>query len=188
MSDEILIAAEAAVDEGAELLRRGRWHVDSVIAKGDRDYATKVDLEIEGVIARINVSALDGDLSIERVNGRVGVTQVAGRTLLTGINGAVRVVADTKNSKDLKIIDVNGSIELLFLGDVNADLRVEDIRGRVDPDLPNLVYDGERRRNDFRAKVGKGGTKVDVSDVNGRVRLASASKQDLLPATTASAK
>lgn len=43
----LLAAAERATDLGAELLRRGRWHVGSVIEKGDRDYATRVDLEIE---------------------------------------------------------------------------------------------------------------------------------------------
>ena len=43
----LLVAAERAVDAGAELLRRGRLDVGSVVPKGDRDYATEVDLRIE---------------------------------------------------------------------------------------------------------------------------------------------
>ena len=46
----LLLAAERAVDAGAELLRRGRLDVGSLIPKGDRDYATDVDLRIEETI------------------------------------------------------------------------------------------------------------------------------------------
>ena len=46
----LLLAAERAVDSGAELLRRSRSDVGLVIPKGDRDYATEVDLRIEEAI------------------------------------------------------------------------------------------------------------------------------------------
>ncbi len=46
----LLFAAERAVDSGAALLRRGRRSVGTVIAKGDRDFATEVDLRIEETI------------------------------------------------------------------------------------------------------------------------------------------
>ena len=43
----LLLAAEQAVDVGAAILRRGRAHIGALVAKGDRDFATDVDLEIE---------------------------------------------------------------------------------------------------------------------------------------------
>jgi myo-inositol-1(or 4)-monophosphatase len=46
----LLLAAERAVDSGAALLRRGRRSVGTVISKGDRDFATEVDLRIEETI------------------------------------------------------------------------------------------------------------------------------------------
>lgn len=46
----LLFAAEEAVDIGAGLLRRGRAHIGALIAKGDRDFATDVDLQIESAI------------------------------------------------------------------------------------------------------------------------------------------
>lgn len=46
----VLLAAERAVDSGTALLRRGRRDVGSVVAKGDRDYATEVDFRIEETI------------------------------------------------------------------------------------------------------------------------------------------
>lgn len=45
-----LLAAERAVDIGASILRRGRAHIGALIAKGDRDFATDVDLRIESAI------------------------------------------------------------------------------------------------------------------------------------------
>jgi myo-inositol-1(or 4)-monophosphatase len=47
---ELLLAAEQAVDVGAGILRRGRSHIGALIAKGDRDFATDVDLQIEQAI------------------------------------------------------------------------------------------------------------------------------------------
>ena len=46
----LLLAAEHAVDVGARILRQGRSHIGALIAKGDRDFATDVDLQIESAI------------------------------------------------------------------------------------------------------------------------------------------
>jgi myo-inositol-1(or 4)-monophosphatase len=46
----LLLAAEAAVDIGARMLRHGRMHIGALIAKGDRDFATNVDLQVESAI------------------------------------------------------------------------------------------------------------------------------------------
>lgn len=46
----LLLAAERAVDIGARILRQGCAHLGALIAKGDRDFATSVDLEIESSI------------------------------------------------------------------------------------------------------------------------------------------
>ena len=46
-SNSLLLAAERAVDLGGELIRRGRSHYGATIEKGDRDYATEVDLGVE---------------------------------------------------------------------------------------------------------------------------------------------
>lgn len=45
-----LLAAERAMNLGARLLRQGRSHVGALIGKGDRDFATAVDVAIEEAI------------------------------------------------------------------------------------------------------------------------------------------
>jgi len=47
---QMLLAAEQAVDIGARILRQGRSHIGALIGKGDRDFATDVDLHIESEI------------------------------------------------------------------------------------------------------------------------------------------
>jgi fructose-1,6-bisphosphatase/inositol monophosphatase family enzyme len=47
---QVLLAAEHAVDTGARIFRQGRAHIGALIAKGDRDFATSVDLQIESAI------------------------------------------------------------------------------------------------------------------------------------------
>lgn len=53
-----LLAVERAVEEASRLLRRGRAHVGGLVAKGDRDFATSVDIEAERT-----VRALLGELT-----------------------------------------------------------------------------------------------------------------------------
>lgn len=47
---ELLLTAEHAVNLGARLLRQGRAHVGALIGKGDRDFATTVDVAIEQAV------------------------------------------------------------------------------------------------------------------------------------------
>jgi len=45
-----LLAAEHAVDLAGRILHRGRSHIGALIAKGDRDFATDVDMQIESTV------------------------------------------------------------------------------------------------------------------------------------------
>jgi myo-inositol-1(or 4)-monophosphatase len=49
-ANELLLSAGGAVDSGARLLVQGRSHFGGLIAKGDRDYASRVDFQIEDAI------------------------------------------------------------------------------------------------------------------------------------------
>jgi myo-inositol-1(or 4)-monophosphatase len=48
--NEVLLIAGHAIDDAACMLRQGRRHLGALIAKGDRDYATRVDFQIEDAI------------------------------------------------------------------------------------------------------------------------------------------
>jgi myo-inositol-1(or 4)-monophosphatase len=46
----LLLAAGRAVDVGAQMLLQGRSHIGTLVEKGDRDFATNVDLQIESAV------------------------------------------------------------------------------------------------------------------------------------------
>jgi len=56
----LLDAVEVAIGAGGSLLRQGRWHSGSKIAKGDRDYATEIDVRIEETIRSVLEKAAPG--------------------------------------------------------------------------------------------------------------------------------
>jgi myo-inositol-1(or 4)-monophosphatase len=49
-ANELMLIAGRAVDGAARLLVQGRSHVGGLIAKGDRDYASRVDFQIEDFV------------------------------------------------------------------------------------------------------------------------------------------
>jgi myo-inositol-1(or 4)-monophosphatase len=55
--NELLLIAGGAVDSAARMLTDGRSHLGGLIAKGDRDYATRVDLRVEDSIRAALVRA-----------------------------------------------------------------------------------------------------------------------------------
>jgi myo-inositol-1(or 4)-monophosphatase len=89
----LLLAAEHAVDVGARILRRGRSHIGALVPKGDRDFATEVDVRIESEIRAYLASATpDIPLLGEEAGGSTG-----GRALwvLDPIDGTVNFSKDS---------------------------------------------------------------------------------------------
>ena len=49
-ADGLMLGIERAVEVGSRILRQGRSHVGALVAKGDRDFATAVDLQVEDAV------------------------------------------------------------------------------------------------------------------------------------------
>jgi myo-inositol-1(or 4)-monophosphatase len=90
----LLLAAEQAVDVGAGILRRGRSHIGALIAKGDRDFATDVDLQIETAMkAALGLATPDIPFLGEEEGDR-GPTSGA-RWVLDPIDGTINFAKDS---------------------------------------------------------------------------------------------
>ncbi len=70
--NDLLLAAGRAVDHGRRLLVDGRAHIGGLIAKGDRDYATRVDVHIESAIRSLLSEAADIPFLGEETGGTLG--------------------------------------------------------------------------------------------------------------------
>lgn len=70
-----LLAAEQAVNLGSRLLRQGRSHVGGLFGKGDRDFATAVDLQIEESVKGFLGEALPGVPFLGEEEGGPGIEE-----------------------------------------------------------------------------------------------------------------
>jgi myo-inositol-1(or 4)-monophosphatase len=93
-ASRLLLAAEEAVDVGAGILRRGRAHIGALVGKGDRDFATDVDLRIESAI-RAALAAATPDVPFLGEE-RGGDRGAAGpRWVLDPIDGTINFAKDS---------------------------------------------------------------------------------------------
>jgi len=141
----LLLAAEQAIDIGARTLRHGRSHIGALIGKGDRDFATDVDLRIESEIkASLAAATPDIPFLAEEEDARDGLA--GPRWVLDPIDGTINFARDSPLC----------SISLSLVLDGQPVLGVVD--------APLL---GER----FVALVGRGaylnGARISVADVAG---------------------
>jgi hypothetical protein len=137
----------------------------------------QIDLRTSGVNGRVTVGEVDGPVTINGVNGRVDVAQAVGYSNLSGINGKVSVKIVRLGERGAEISGINGGVEISFADDVNADLAVTGINGNVNTELPNVTVQGKMEKNNFRAKIGAGGSPIHISGINGKVTLVRAGSE-----------
>jgi myo-inositol-1(or 4)-monophosphatase len=91
----LLLGAERAVELGAQIARAGRHHVAGIVPKGDRDFATAIDLEVEAVIrAQLErLSPAIGFLGEEEPGARL--EPVGRQWVLDPIDGTVNYAHDS---------------------------------------------------------------------------------------------
>lgn len=143
----LLLAAEQAVEHGAELLRRGRRHVGALTAKGDRDFATAVDLQIERAIRRQLELMTPGIPMLGEEEG--GARGGGARWVLDPIDGTINYAHDSPLCAiSLALVDERGSrlgiVDLPVLGERYVSLAG---RGAYRNRVPLCVAPIERLRD-----------------------------------------
>lgn len=134
----------------------------------------QVSLETSGVNGAVKVGDLDGRVEIHGVNGRVEVGSASGSAEFHGINGNITVALKTLNKDGVRISGINGNIELRFAGDVNAELDAHGMNGSVRSDAADIMVSKSDHGNRYSAQIGSGGNQIEVSGINGNVRLSRA--------------
>lgn len=122
------------------------------------------------------------------VNGDVEAVELASNAFLTTVNGDVSVSttgyaeAETVNgsieaslgaadpAEGLRFRTVNGGIVLDLPDDVNVDVDATWVNGGIRTELP-LQLTGRITRRSARGVLGRGGPRLDLSTVNGSIRI-----------------
>lgn len=132
----------------------------------------RVTLSASGVNGRVRVGEIEGGVDVSGVNGSVEVASAAGGAEVSGVNGGVSFALASLGSEGVQVSGVNGHVELRLAQAVNADVDVTGLNGRVSNELRNATV-GEQSRARFSARVGAGGPRIQMSGINGGVKLAS---------------
>lgn len=165
-SDGILVRSKQA--------HVGLW--DHLFGKDPKEEVTikaprAIALSLKGVNGRINTGDIEGALEVKGVNGRVELGSANESAEISGVNGSISVGFNRLGERGARIAGVNGGIELKLANGLNADLNARGMNGNVRSEIPDVKVDREDAWSRYSAHIGKGGPPIEISGVNGNVRL-----------------
>ena len=119
-------------------------------------------LDVHGVTAEVRASCINGRLTAEGLQGRVK---------LETINGGMEARFDRLSNSPVELSSVNGSVDLILPSDAKADLEVSTVSGGIENDFGLEVRHHRFVGHDLHGELGGGGTRIRVSNVNGRIEI-----------------
>ena len=118
-------------------------------------------VEADGLRSDVEASTVNGDVSVETT----GLAQAS------TVNGDIDATLGSGTlTRDLEFSTVNGGIDIAAPAGLNADLDASSVNGDIDSDFEVRVR-GSMSRQSLRGTIGSGGQDLDLSTVNGRIRL-----------------
>lgn len=122
------------------------------------------------VNGRVEAAGLASDVDATTVNGSIRIS-TSGYADARTVNGSIVAAIGRGTWSDaLAFATVNGGITLDLPADLSADVRASTVNGGIETDFPLTVTGrfGPRRVN---GTIGSGGRRLDLSTVNGTIRL-----------------
>ena len=118
----------------------------------------------------VEAVGLESDVQVVTVNGDLNVS-TTGYAEAETVNGSIEAsMEQTPVGDGLSFSTVNGDITLDLPDDIDAELDASWLNGELDSDLP-LMLQGRMGRRSARGTLGDGGPRLEVSTVNGSIRL-----------------
>jgi hypothetical protein len=118
----------------------------------------------------VTAESLNGDAEGHTVNGSVKVS-ATGTAIANTVNGSLDVTMGRAEFGDgAKFSTVNGGITLRVPSYLNAHLTASVMNGSIESDLP-IIVTGTVSRRKVEGTIGNGGQELQLSTVNGSIRL-----------------
>ena len=119
----------------------------------------------------LTVSQVSGEINGELVNGKTDIRDLSGRANISAVNGTITAnYKSLDNVKEIRLKSVNGSINLGLPASPNAEVSVSTVNGGITTDYP-LQVKGKFMGHHLDGTLGSGGTQIEISNVNGSVRI-----------------
>jgi DUF4097 and DUF4098 domain-containing protein YvlB len=127
--------------------------------------------EIKLINGALDITGVSGEVRASCINGRLEAHDVAGRAKLSTINGRLDARFAQLSGQEVELSSVNGSVELTIPSDSNAEVEASTVSGGINNDFGLRVNHHRFVGHDLRGEIGNGGTRIRLSDVNGRIEI-----------------
>ena len=132
--------------------------------------------EFELVNGNLEIEDVEGEVRASSVNGRVETRGLSGEVHLSVVNGHLEATFDRPEiSKPITLDSVNGQVILTLPGDASADLSASTVMGGIHNDFGLRSDRSGFIGHDLHGVLGKGGARIELSDVNGSIEIRRAS-------------
>jgi hypothetical protein len=169
------------VEETSEgiIVRSKRKHVglwDHLFGSDPKEEVTikaprQIALSIKGVNGRVSSGDIEGSLELKGVNGRVEIGLVSEYAQVGGVNGSVTLGLRRLDERGARLSGINGGIELKLASGLNADLSSKGMNGNVRSEISDVTVNKDDHWTRYSARIGEGGAPIELSGINGNVRL-----------------
>jgi hypothetical protein len=121
------------------------------------------------VTGLVEAVGLDGDVIGSSVSGAVRIS-TAGSARASTVSGPIDVrLASGDRLHDTSFTSVSGRINMTVAGELNADVRIATLSGRIASDYPITVMSGGGPRGGLEGTIGRGGPRLRFSTVSGDI-------------------
>jgi DUF4097 and DUF4098 domain-containing protein YvlB len=128
--------------------------------------------EVSLVNGGLNLEGLSGPVHASSVNGKVTARGLTGPVNLSVVNGRLEATLDSVNgSGSVNLSAVNGPLVATIPSDANATVRADTVHGSISNDFNLPVRVGEYVGRELAGRLGQGGTRVSLNNVNGSIQL-----------------
>jgi DUF4097 and DUF4098 domain-containing protein YvlB len=127
--------------------------------------------EIKLINGALDLTGISGEVRASCINGRLEAHDLSGRAKLSTINGRMDARFAQLSGQDVELNSVNGALELTIPSDSNAEVDASTVSGGISNDFGLRVNDHRFVGHDLRGELGKGGSHIHLSDVNGRIEI-----------------
>ncbi len=127
-----------------------------------------VDFDGSNVNGDVTARSLPANAELATVNGDIEVT-ASGEIEATTVNGSIEATLGSVE-RSLEFTTVNGGITLTLPANLNAEVEATTVNGSIDSDFPISVQ-GRVTPRSLRGRIGTGGRELELTTVNGSIRL-----------------
>src|SRR5215471_7920176 len=121
------------------------------------------DLDIEGIAGEVRASS---------INGRVVAKALTGRVKLSTINGRLEATFDRVDpANGISLNSVNGSVAVVLPSDAEGELKASTVHGGITNEIGLPVKKGKHVGQSLAGLLGRGGSRIDLSNVNGSINV-----------------